>query len=60
MLSIFKRSLFMRSEIAAERVRDRFAEIGCCMQCEQPELMAGSSFRRSGLRRPHCALCSHL
>jgi hypothetical protein len=35
MLAIFERSLFMRSEIAAEFVRDRLAEIGCCLQRKQ-------------------------
>ena len=44
-LAIFERPLFMCSQITAKRLRDRFAEIGSCLQRKQPELMVGNSFR---------------
>ena len=46
-LSVLERPLFMRSEIAAERLRDRLAEIGCCLQRKQSKSMAENSVRWS-------------
>ena len=59
MLAVFERSLFMRSEIAAEFVRESLAEIGCCLQRKQQKLMAGNGFQRSGPLRPGCAVYGH-
>ena len=58
-LSVFEPSLFVHSEIAAERLRDRLAEVGCCLQCKQSKPMAGTSFRRSVRVRPDCIRCRH-
>ena len=51
-LSVFECALFMRRKLAAERMRDRLAEIGRCLQRKQPRGVTRLRSRRNIQWRP--------